>query len=269
MMQRLSVRNLRLVSGVLAALRLALALVVIGLVFGSVASAQTAGEWTWMGGTDLFYCGEANGLCIYGVYGTLGVPAAANIPGAREYASSWTDKSGNFWLFGGNGFPSEYIATGGGTPPPLNDLWEFSPSTNEWTWMSGSSTLDNGSPQPGIYGTLGTPVAGNTPGARSGASNWTDSSGNLWLFGGEGVDGDNEWGYLNDLWEFRPSTNEWTWMGGSSTANQPGVYGTLGTPSAGNIPGGRSGASTWIDKNGNFWLYGGDTTTVGGGIASR
>ncbi len=53
-------------------------------------------------------------------------------------------------------------------------------------------------------------------------------------------------GYLNDLWEFNPSTNEWTWMGGSSTVGsnggQSGVYGTLGTPAAGNIPGGREQA---------------------------
>lgn len=35
------------------------------------------------------------------------------------------------------------------------------------------------------------------------------------------------------------SANQWTWVGGSSTVNQSGVYGTLGTPAAGNIPGSR------------------------------
>ena len=44
-----------------------------------------------------------------GVYGTLGVPAAPNIPGGRTNAVSWTDNSGNFWLFGGQG----WMRTGG------------------------------------------------------------------------------------------------------------------------------------------------------------
>src|ERR1039458_4944421 len=41
-----------------------------------------------------------------GVYGTLGTASAANIPGSREDAMSWTDKSGNLWLFGGAGTDS-------------------------------------------------------------------------------------------------------------------------------------------------------------------
>jgi hypothetical protein len=52
--------------------------------------------------------------------------------------------------------------------------------------------------------------------------------------------------------------NEWTWMGGSSTVGsnggQPGVYGTLGTPAPGNIPGGREYAMGWTDSSGNFWV---------------
>ncbi len=48
----------------------------------------------------------------------------------------------------------------------------------------------------------------------------------LWLFGGFGIDSTGESGLLNDLWEFNPSTLEWTWMGGSSNGRnlrgQPG-----------------------------------------------
>jgi hypothetical protein len=52
-------------------------------------------------------------------------------------------------------------------------------------------------------------------------------------------------------------TNEWTWMGGSSTvaigdAGAPAVYGTLGTPATGNIPGGREQVVTWIDSAGKL-----------------
>jgi len=119
---------------------------------------------------------------------------------------------------------------------------------------------------PGVYGTLGTPAATNIPGGRSGEATWVDGSGNLWLYGGAGFDSAGNVGELNDLWEFNPSTNEWTWMGGSSTFApcmvgiscwQPGVYGTLGTPSVANIPGSRTRESTWTDNNGNFWLFGG------------
>ncbi|MGA3263637.1 MAG: kelch repeat-containing protein [Terracidiphilus sp.] len=220
-----------------------------------------SGEWTWVGGSSAVggncgiqisstpYCGQS------GTYGTLGSPAAENIPGGRSGASSWTDSSGNFWLFGGNG----YDANGDGCY--LNDLWEYNPSSSEWAWMSGSSTRGTSICQPGVYGTLGTPAAGNTPGNRYGATSWTDDSGHLWLVGGYGKDANGNTGALNDLWEFSPSTTEWAWMGGSSTVGnnggQSGVYGALGKPAAANIPGSRYSAATWTDSSGHLWLFGG------------
>lgn len=218
-------------------------------------------EWAWMGGSTSGY--------QYGEYGTLGVAAAGNLPGSRWLASNWTDGNGNFWLFGGQG----YNAAGFAVP---NDLWEFNPSTNEWTWMGGSQTANT---PPGVYGTLGTPAPGNVPGGRWLASNWTDKSGNLWLFAGLGYDSNDTQGYLNDLWVFYPSTKQWEWMGGSSTIpppttqtapGNPGVYGTLGVPAAGNIPGGRYQATTWTDRSGgNLWLFSGpgyDANDTWGGL---
>ena len=192
-------------------------------------------DWTWMGGSN-----TANHA---GVYGTLGTPAAGNIPGGREYGASWTDSSGHLWLFGGYGYDAN------GTLGYLNDLWELNPSSNQWAWMGGSSTVNNA----GVYGTLGTPGAGNIPGSREYSVSWTDGSGHLWLFGGGSGSGS-----LNDLWEFNPSTNQWAWMGGSSTGGHSGVYGTLGTPAAGNIPGARDEASSWTDSSGHLWLFGGN-----------
>jgi N-acetylneuraminic acid mutarotase len=211
----------------------------------------SSGEWAWMGGSSTV---GVNGV-LPGVYGTLGTPATGNIPGNRSEASNWTGSSGNLWLFGGGG----YDASGAGGY--LNDLWEFNPDANEWAWMGGSSTVGGNGGQSGVYGALGTLAAGNTPGGRSGASNWTDSNGNLWLFGGYGADAIGDGGYLSDFWEFNPPTNDWAWMGGSSTVGstggQSGVYGALGTPAAGNIPGGRDAASSWTDSSGNLWLFGG------------
>lgn len=190
-----------------------------------------------------------------GLYGTLGVVAAGNTPGGRDGAASWTGSDGHFWLFGGQGYDAN------GTLGYLNDLWEFDPSDNEWVWVSGSNAVGGHGGQPGVYGTLGQPAAGNTPGSRNGAATWTDTDGNLWLFGGWVYDSKSIAGELNDLWEFVPSTSEWAWMGGSSAVGphdgQSGVYGTLGTAAAGNNPGGLYAASSWIDSGGNFWLFGG------------
>jgi N-acetylneuraminic acid mutarotase len=219
----------------------------------------TSGEWTWMGGssTTLDLGFQFTGQS--GVYGTLGTPSPTNIPGGRYGAVSWKDAAGNFWMFGGSGTDS--IGSGGSTAY-LNDLWKYTPSatgdTGEWTWMGGSN-IGN---QPGLYGAQGTPDPTNIPGGRDAAVGWTDASGNFWLFGGIGQDADNNFGYLNDLWEYTPGTGAWTWMGGSTTVPQaysgrPGVYGALGTPATTTVPGGRFSPMAWTDASGNFWLFGG------------
>ncbi|MDR3727417.1 MAG: kelch repeat-containing protein, partial [Terracidiphilus sp.] len=89
--------------------------------------------------------------------------------------------------------------------------------TNQWYWTGGTHVaLSNQTPS-GSWGALGVPSLGNIPSDRQGATTWTDSSGNFWLFGGQGTDSNPPGsGYLNDLWKFNPSTLEWTWMGGSN-----------------------------------------------------
>jgi N-acetylneuraminic acid mutarotase len=188
-------------------------------------------EWTWVSGSN-----TANAT---GVYGSQGVASAADVPGARAGAVSWIDGSGNFWLFGGGG---------------LNDLWQFNPSANEWIWVSGADTPNAA----GVYGTQGVPSTGNVPGARSSAVSWIDSSGNLWLFGGLGLDATGTSGVLNDLWEFNPTAKTWVWVSGSDVANAAGAYGTEGVASAANVPCGREHAAGWIGADGNLWLFGGN-----------
>jgi N-acetylneuraminic acid mutarotase len=182
-----------------------------------------------------------------GIYGTQGTPSTKNVPGARYGGISWADARGNFWLFGGQGIDSA------GHQNLLNDLWQYSPSAKTWTWVSGSNVGN----APGVYGTMGTASANVVPGARFGVSYWTDSAGNFWLFGGYGADSTGTLGELGDLWEYSPSTNTWTWVNGSNIANAPPVYGTQGTASTSNSPGGRGGITSWVDSQGNFWLFGG------------
>ncbi len=137
------------------------------------------GTWTWVSGSS-----TANALPVYG---TQGVPAASNIPGARMIANSWIDSSGKAWLFGGYGtnFVDQYGID-------MNDFWRFDPATGLWTWFGGTSTL-------GAYGTQGVPAVSNLPALRSGAVAWTDANGNLWLFSGGNSSED-----LNDIWRYQP-----------------------------------------------------------------
>jgi hypothetical protein len=214
-------------------------------------------QWAWMGGNS-----EIGGTAWYGVYGQLGTPASGNTPGARESPGGWVDAGGNLWLFGGDG---QGLTSGGQTyKGDLNDLWEFSPTTNEWAWMGGSNLIGSSGASPGVNGTLGTFSAANIPGARVAPVVWVDSAGNAWLIGGNGWGVANCVGALDDVWEFNPATNEWAWMAGpsgvGSTSGESGVYGTLGVAGAGNIPGGRLAAASWTGLDGSFWLMGGEGT---------
>lgn len=204
-------------------------------------------QWTWVSGSNL--------VAQDGVYGIQGVPDTANIPGGRISSISWTDKDGNFWLFGGSGLDS----TSTGTTVLLNDLWKYSTSTGQWTWVSGSK-IGN---QPGNYGTRGEASPTNIPSSRSQSISWIDNAGNLWLFGGS--NDINTSSALNDLWKYDPKINQWTWMSGSKTTDQSGVYGTKSVADSANQPGSRTSSISWTDKNGNLWLFGGMGYAASGG----
>jgi len=196
---------------------------------------------------------NVSAVALPGIYGTLGSPASGNMPGARKNAATWTDSSGNFWLFGG----SEDIY-GNNQLRIFNDLWRFNPSTHQWTWMGGSNSSDcKACGRPGVYGALATASSENLPGSRAFANSWTDRDGNFWLYGGGGYDSAKNIGTLSDLWMFNPSTLEWTWVGGESRIVGFGTCETLGTPDSTSTPGMREFSASWIDNNGDLWLFGG------------
>ena len=239
--------------------------------------------YTGNGGKWTFESGSA-GFDQFGVY----PPNANPYPGARINALTWTDASGNFWMFGGLGWD------GSGTLGFLNDLWEY--TGGKWNFVSGTSLAN----QSGVYGTAGTGATGNLPGGRHEAAGWADANGNLWLFGGEGEDGNTPAtanGILNDLWFYNIASKQWTYVLGNTTANQTGIYPaqtvvgpvsttgaastcglSVGLTSGGNTicnsvslagaqPGSRWGGAAWVDAGGNFWLFGGwglDSTGTNG-----
>jgi N-acetylneuraminic acid mutarotase len=199
---------------------------------------QGSGAWTWVGGPE--------SLNDYGSYGVQGVTDSNSFPGARRNAVCWVGEDDVVWLFGGDGFDEDEDR---GT---LNDLWKFEPDTLDWTWIKGANVIE----QPGIYGSKGVADDLNTPGARNGAVSWTDSAGKLWLFGGNGHDINDNTLPLNDLWMFDPVSENWTWVNGSDTGHQPGVYGTQGVGVPSNVPGSRTLPVAWTD-GGALVLFGG------------
>ena len=141
------------------------------------------------------------------VYGTQGVSAWSNTPGARNSSMSWTDSDGNLWLFGGLG----------GDGADHNDLWRYSRSISQWTWVKGT----NGNNQSGIYGSQGVGGATNTPGARDSAMSWSDNAGNLWLFGGYGRDSAGSEGSAERTLEDASASSQWTWIKGAKIVIRP------------------------------------------------
>lgn len=167
----------------------------------------------------------------------------ANAKAGRAWgaAAFWKDPDGIFWLYGGR---SNTASDGS------NDLWKYNVTTNEWTYMKGHSPYNSYS----MYVTKGMELTNIQPKPRTGGSSWVDAMGSLWIFGGYACC-DSAW--LNDVWKYNRSTNNWTWIKGDSTLNSKAVYGVKGIPSPNNTPRSRASSVSWIDSTGNFWLFGG------------
>lgn len=208
----------------------------------------STGNWAWMGGS--------NAVNRPGTYGTLGEAISSNIPGARSGGCSWVDSSGNLWLFGGYGYDAK------GKKGRLNDMWKYNVGSGNWTWVGGSDLIN----QKTLIDPAGTFAGKSIPGARSGATCWVDQSGDLLMFGGWGYDKAGAYERLNDVWIYSVAENVWAYLGGNDQSYKPGSYGTKTFGTATNVPGARSGASSWVDVNGRWWLFGGSGLDKNGTI---
>lgn len=180
-----------------------------------------------------------------------GVPAGYDIynqqtyPGSRDSAATWTDGSGTMYMFGGYG-PDE-----NGSMNYLADFWRYNGSS----WVLWPQSNDYGVAN-GLNYAIGIYHASNRPSARIGAATVLDSNGRLWLFGGFGRDSVGNLGFLNDLWAFDTSTNQWALMSGTLFVNSYGVGGS-GSAAHGNYPGGRNNSRAWMGPGGKIFIFGG------------
>jgi hypothetical protein len=175
-------------------------------------------QWTWIKGDNTFN--------QPGNYGTKGVTVFSNKPSARTGSATWTDASGNTYIYSGNNYA---------------DMWKYEPATNNWTWVQGDNTPNTSA----VYGSLNVANANNSPGTRLEAAFWKDNNGMFWLYGGINRP--------DDLWKFDPSTNIWTWVKGNNTGTVASIY----NPANARTPGSRFSSNTWVDATGNLWVFGG------------
>ena len=123
--------------------------------------------------------------------------------------------------------------------------------SGQWTWMNGDSSFYSAGGGVNQYGLFDST---NHPGNWYDACEWTDLSGNFWIFGGRASVNI----LLSGLEEFKPSINEWAVIKVKVGQNRGGIYGIQNINDTANSPGCRGdGVATWVDTSGNLWLFGG------------
>lgn len=186
--------------------------------------------WTWFGGSQLINQGP--------VYGTRGVAAPTNDPGGRLAPVLWDDGTGDgFYAYGGAGIDTTNGPLGG-----MSDLWHFTASTLQWTWIAGPQTINNSSSR----GTLGVASPTVLPGMFGACSIGDAKNGELLMVDTQA-----------DLWRFDLATSNWTWIGGPATDHATTVASPRRMPSAAATPGEVATVDCWSDQRGNLWMMGG------------
>ena len=193
--------------------------------------------WQWDGEEWTYITGPVDGK-IAGVWGIKGVGAPENQPEGRQGATCWVDDNGDFWVFGG-----------GSDQGTLNDLWKW--DGTYWTWMHGADSFYGR----GVYPKKGVVDPNAVPGSRTFPVAWTDTTGSVYIFGGQGYATSNRIITLNDLWKW--DGKQWIWLKGDKSDDGLSHYGIQNVPNKLNTPPPKVNFYYWKDDQDNFWVYGG------------
>ena len=199
-------------------------------------------NFTWIDGITSMYQHNNQNSQYY--FENLNTPSVYNFVGPSKL--KWGEKGEKLWFFStlnnqpflGNSY--------------LGGMFEYDIATSTcYKIKEFSSTPYNY----GIYGQINVTDALNIPPYRENACLWeTDTK--LYLMGGSGVNG-NYYTY-NDFWSFDKNTKNWTWINGSKNNDTPiNFYSNIGEVNPSNYPKSRRNAQTWVDADGNLWLFSG------------
>ncbi len=164
----------------------------------------------------------------------LGSDAA---PSPRKGSTGWTDAEENLYVFGGAGHDAE------GQFGLFDDLWKFNRKTAVWTKLNGDGNSK-----------LSKKATSLQPSPRVGGLSWTDKNGDFWLFGGSSL---GRMAFFEDLWRFDTKKNVWVLESGTEELNKAGKWSGKFDEKRSSPLGGRSGSSSWTDKEGNLIIFGG------------
>lgn len=142
-----------------------------------------------------------------------------------------------------------------------NSLWKYNMATNEWTWMRGNITTN----RPAFFGKKGVENSNNIPEAKRHVFLWNEN-GIIKTFGGR----TNNRGNTIDIWNYSPTSNNFTWTDGRSLAFKPWTdFETRAyiededVPSVFNITTPYS-TITWGEKGSKLWYLAQYTTNSSG-----
>ena len=176
-------------------------------------------------------------------YGQKGVFSATNCPGNRVNSITFTDSSGNLFLFDGGAYQ-------------VNDLWKYDITLQQWAWVSGYNDTS------GVMGTLGPiGVASQNyfPASRLTCKPILGNDGMVYIYGGQptfttGADS------RTNLWRYNPTTNEWTLLSNKiipiNTSGNGQVLGEIGVEAPANHPGKLVNYTSWFYNN-CLWYFSG------------
>ena len=152
--------------------------------------------------------------------GSTGLYGLATTGSAAEARFNWTDSSEN------SSAAQTYASN---ATEPLNHFWEFSPATEQWSWLSVSGAKDPmyvaDMPELTPADNAWTWVNGTNP---AGATYSLAATGNLsddlysWTGSSRNASGDYASNATapNYFWEFSPATAQWSWVSGSGTQDE-------------------------------------------------